>query len=85
MSEYFNFSLVDVTDFETSEPTQMSEILTLSETLTTDERANLQLSLSTNCNATFTLSLAYAPKPMSIEAGITRRTIRFQILFLKTD
>lgn len=70
MSDDFHFPLVKEADFESSESIIISQVITLPDETTTNETADLELILSTNCGFTFTLSVAYQVKPMSVEAGI---------------
>lgn len=70
VSEYYHFSLVNESKFETSESIIVSAIISLPNDLSTTDKTDLNLFLSTNCEATFTFSLAYQVKPMSVVAGI---------------
>lgn len=69
-SDDFFFSLIEEKDFESSKSIIVSEVITLDHELSTNEAADFQLLLSTDCSVPFTLSLAYDLKPMSVEVGI---------------
>lgn len=68
LSKNFTFPLVDERLFETTKPKDQVVEISLPDILS-DEKPNLQISLSTNCELDFTLLLAYQKKPMSAEAG----------------
>lgn len=70
VSDVTTFSLMNEVAFETSKSLTVSTIITLPDELLTSATTDLHLFLSTNCRQTFSLSLAYAFKPMSVQAGI---------------